>query len=50
VVVNGTEQIMSKRYPPSISSRLRDTATVAAGLFGGLITGVSLGFLLWQFV
>jgi hypothetical protein len=41
---------MSNRRPSSASSQMRDTVTVAAGLFGGLITGVSLGFLLWQLV
>jgi hypothetical protein len=41
---------MSTRYPSSVSPQLRDTVTVAAGLFGGLITGISLGFLLWQLV
>jgi hypothetical protein len=34
----------------SFSFHLGDSATVAAGLFGGLITGISLGFLLWQII
>lgn len=35
---------------PGRFSALRDTAVVAAGGLGGLITGFSLGFLLWHLV
>ena len=44
------EIVMSKPLSSFLPSHLRDTATVAAGLFGGVITGISLGFLLWQIV
>jgi hypothetical protein len=44
------DEVMSERTAPFPSSRLGDFLAVAAGLFGGLITGVSLGLLIWHLV
>jgi hypothetical protein len=45
-----SERVLKNLNPSSVSPRLRDTAAVIAGLLSGLITGTSLGFLIWQLV
>ena len=40
---------MSDRRAALPQARIGEPVTVAAGLLGGLITGISFGFLLWHF-